>query len=590
LQFGAIFTTGETHFPYSGNEETRDTEGTTLCLYSFTYQKGDLVKKFALLLAVCMLLLGLFPALVAATSVEDLTSLAAFYPADTVLFAAVRSDDAYLETLNAAISRIQRRVDAPVSTIQDAINDALDPAGLTFEEHIRPWLGDSIAVGVRNLDSRFGAQLMITLAVADPDMLMVWLETAGIEMEDAEEFVEFELEDAVLRLYDGALVVSQSADLLNEFAEGERLNDSEDFTATLALLPESDYNIVAYVQTSEIMEVLQAQMEANGDETADMINMLGGFGASGSQALGFTVLDGNNFVIDIAAHAAADAQPAADSAPLDLDFAARVPANTLLYIQDTNFGEDLRRTINLFALVVELGIDQQVASSVGEEVPPFIANMDRNDVRAFINLAFAGFTGLNLENDVLANLNGNIGMYIGVMPTADGIVPEAGVVAEMDGAASERIFNSLQDALTQYEADFSVDGNVLTLPLPTPDGLESAGEELMFDLTLGYNDEVFAIGTASAVNFSLDPGDASLASQAEFIAAQDTFLADAETLLYANIAPLARFIDDEVSPEASQYGNDALKILSLFESASISSLVDDDGASLARAVITMRSR
>jgi hypothetical protein len=537
-----------------------------------------------------MLLLGLFPALVAATSVEDLTSLAAFYPADTVLFAAVRSDDAYLETLNAAISRIQRRVDAPVSTIQDAINDALDPAGLTFEEHIRPWLGDSIAVGVRNLDSRFGAQLMITLAVADPDMLMVWLETAGIEMEDAEEFVEFELEDAVLRLYDGALVVSQSADLLNEFAEGERLNDSEDFTATLALLPESDYNIVAYVQTSEIMEVLQAQMEANGDETADMINMLGGFGASGSQALGFTVLDGNNFVIDIAAHAAADAQPAADSAPLDLDFAARVPANTLLYIQDTNFGEDLRRTINLFALVVELGIDQQVASSVGEEVPPFIANMDRNDVRAFINLAFAGFTGLNLENDVLANLNGNIGMYIGVMPTADGIVPEAGVVAEMDGAASERIFNSLQDALTQYEADFSVDGNVLTLPLPTPDGLESAGEDLMFDLTLGYNDEVFAIGTASAVNFSLDPGDASLASQAEFIAAQDTFLADAETLLYANIAPLARFIDDEVSPEASQYGNDALKILSLFESASISSLVDDDGASLARAVITMRSR
>ncbi|MFN8372559.1 MAG: DUF3352 domain-containing protein [Anaerolineae bacterium] len=557
------------------------------------------MKKFLLLLTLCVLLLGVLPGAALAASVEDLTALASYYPADTVVFAAIRSDAAYLETLNGLLTRIERRTDSPIMTIEDMLNQSLSVNNLSFEDDIRPWLGDSIALGVRDLNSRFSPGFMIAVDVTDNAALAALLDNAAQDSSSGEEYTQYEFDGAVLRLYGNVLLVSQTEQMLDDAAEGDRLSDSEDFSATLALLPEPDYNAVIYLQTNEIMDLLREQMAAQAAQTGMDLAMFDQFNVAGSEAVGLTVINDLGFAIDIAARPAEevnpDFAPATDSAPLDLGFAARVPAGAWLYMQDTNFGDDVRRSINLLAFVMEMGIDQQVAQSMarGQQIPAFLDQLDRNDVRAFINLAFAGFTGLNFENDVLANLDGNIAMYLGLVENEElGYAPEMGVVAEMDGDASQHIFDSLQNALNQYEANFSVEGNVITIPSPARLMAPSDADipELdnpALDLLLGYNDEVFAAGTRTAVQFSLDPGDASLATNPNFVAAQDYFLPDAETLLFADLAPVIRFIDDEVASQASQYGNDALKVLSLFDSASITSRVDDDGTALARAVIVL---
>ncbi len=571
------------------------------------YLKGILVKKFLFLLGLCVLLLGLLPTLALATSVEGLTALATFFPADTVIFAAIRSDDDFIESVNNVLRRIERRTDNPIMTVQDILNQTISVnSGLTFEDNIRPWLGDTIAVGVQDFSARTGPSYVVAVSVTDSDLLAALLELGAMDSSSGEEYTQYDFPSTSVRLYGNVLVVSVRGDILDSFAEGDRLSDSEDFSATLELLPESDYNAIVYIQTAEIMAALPAQMEAA--NTRDVVTVFcstdaamqifNQFSARGSQALGFTVVNEWGFAMDFVSRAAEglnpELSPATDAAPLDFGFAANIPADAPLYVQDTNVGEDVRRAINLLALVFELGIDQSIADATasGEQVNQFMDSINRNDVRAFINLAFAGFTGLNLENDVLANLNGNTGIYLRFLSDEVGpFTTDGAIVAEMDGDASERIFNSLNDALTQYEADFSVDDQVITLrlPMPTPEDptIDVAVHPTM-DLLLGYNDDVFVVGTRSAAEYSLNPDGDSLADTEEFSAAQAYFLPDAETLLYIDLNFLVPFIDDNLMSNQSQYGNDALKALSLFTSASITSRVDDDGTAAGRAVITLR--
>ncbi|NWF69042.1 MAG: DUF3352 domain-containing protein [Chloroflexi bacterium] len=558
------------------------------------------MKKLMLLLGLCLVVLGALPLTASAVAVEELTVLSAYFPADTVMFAALRSDDGYLETLNSVIARLQQRVDQPVQTIQDALDETIGGIGddATFAEDVRPWLGSTIAIGARNLDSRFGPTVVLALAVTDREAAAAFIASRpNVTASEEDGYTEFTTgAEQAFRLYDQALLFAERAVMLDEISEGDRLNSSEDFTATLTLLPEPDYNIVLYVQSSALFDLLRVQAAVEGADAMTEA-MLAQMGSVGSVAVGLAVLDGRHFTIDAASRASADTDaamlPATDAPAVDLSVAGRVPAGAPLVIFATDLGRNIRHAIDMLGMALEMGIDQEIAMNTGQDMPPFIANLDVNDVRAFINLAFAGFTGLNLENDVLANLNGTTAFFAGWLPDeALDIIPDLGMVTQMDDAASANILTSLQDALTQYEADFSVEGSVLTLPWPLREALRQDFPDAdlsnpALDMLIGYNGGFFALGTRPAVEFSLNPGGASLADDAAFVEAQTYFLPDSESIAYIHLTPIVEFIDDEMNPRASQSGNDALKVLSLFTSGSISGRVDDDGTSYQRLVLTL---
>jgi hypothetical protein len=562
-------------------------------------ERWNLVKKFWVLLTLCVLVLGILPTAAQATSVEDLTALARFFPADTVMFGAVRSDDAYIDDLNTLLERIERRTNSPIVSIQDTLNQSLAYNGLTFEDNIRPWLGDTMAIGVRALNTSNTTNLLLVFDVTDNEPLAALLDDVAADSSTGEEYTQYEFETAMMRLYGNALLVSSTEDMLDDFAYGDRLSDSDDFSDSIGLLPEDDYDIAAYVQTVLLIEAVYEDAQVFATDAPDIVNQVG---ASGSMAIGFTVLQELGYAIDIAVlppaeEASPDFVADTDAPALDFGLAENVPAAAALYIQDTHFGDDVRRAIDALSFVMETGIQNDVTlrSSPTEQASEFIQSITAGDIRAFINLGFAGFTGLNLDDDVLANMNGNIAMYLGYIEDDElGLLPDGAFIADMDADAAQNIFDHAHDALTQFDADFTVDDNIITMPQPIRLALESEidAETLAhpaFDLLFGYSDNLFAIGTRSAVQFSLDPGDATLAGTPNFTAAQDYFLPDAETLFYVNLVPLVPIIDDELMPEASQYGNDALKVLSLFDSASITSRINDDGSGITRAVLVLRS-
>jgi hypothetical protein len=553
------------------------------------------VKKFLVLLTLCVLVLGILPT-VQAVSIEDLTALARFFPEDTVMFGAIRSDDAYIDDLNTLLERISRRTDSPIINIQQTINQSLVYSGLTFEDNIRPWLGDTMALGVREFNSFSGGEFFAVFEVTDRDPLVELLEDTSADSDSGEEYTQYEYDTAVMRLYGDALIVSSTEDMLDNAGEGGRLNESDDFTAALGLLPEADYDLAIYVQTATLIELQREQMEAMGNDAA--MDTFDQFNVNGSIAIGFTVLESLGYAVDIGVLPSAESNPefAADTDAPELDFglAENVPAAAALYIQDTNFGDDVRRAIDILALTMEMGIQQNADMRLDGETNEFLESIEANDIRAFITLGFAGFTGMNLEDDVLANLNGNIGMYLGFIDDETlGLLPDGAFIAQMDEDAAQNIFEHAHDALTEFDAQFTIDDNIITMPQPLRLLLQNDidAETLAspaFDLLFGYSDDLFAIGTRSAVQFSLDPGDATLSEEPNFVAAQDFFLPEAETLFYANLVPLVPIIDDELMSEASQYGNDALKVLSLFNSASITSRINEDGSGVTRAVLVLR--
>src|SRR5689334_13761171 len=85
-----------------------------------------------------------------------LESLSGYFPKDTMLYAATRTDGAFVSTLDRLAQTVASQL--PAGTIPPGFPDSLSTAldllttqaagGGTFATTVRPWLGDTLAVGI----------------------------------------------------------------------------------------------------------------------------------------------------------------------------------------------------------------------------------------------------------------------------------------------------------------------------------------------------------------------------------------------------------------------------------------------------------
>lgn len=576
------------------------------------------MKKFALML-VALLMVGVWP--VAALPVNDLTLLAQYLPEETTLFAAIRADDAYLDTLQGLVDQAAA-VSALIPDDVDVraqLNDALGvPEGQ--QSPLEAWIGDTVAVGVTDLvgllNPAAGAErdqpFIIAFEVSDDAAAEAFLDTVTdshdkVDIQDGgtlyaptdEDFARFVptfyLEPGVL------LARTSGVDPLSIVPAATTLADSDDFGAAMDRLPEDDYNAAVYVgvpaQLIEQAEAIGANLLAGLPFDIDLATLLE---AIGPQSIGFTIIDDRSLVMDFAAHVADPAALAAagitldntGAAGLDLSFVENLSSEVALFVSDTNFGPAFLAQLAMVEMLGEAA-DAQIAAGAGEIDPQaesFFAERARvrqlqataqaDDLVTFFRLAFRGMFGLPLE-EALGWMSDDFIVYLTALPGADDTLPVVdfgALVRITDAEAADAFMEGLPNFLRELAISHTAAGDVVTIT--------EVSEVLLdpnYEIVVRDDGDVMAFG-----NLISYQGDAPRLSESEvYQTASQAFLPDTQTLAFINTAPLV-----DLSREVAQLGlpQAALvtQLLPVLESASVTASYTEDGASGAvRFVLTL---
>ncbi len=585
--------------------------------------------KLAVLLTSVCLLLGALPLPASAAQLPPVAALARYIPDSAPIFVSLRTDDDFIDALDALLAHIGQKLPGALPVefsltdqLDQAVQDLTDGAG-DFLTVIRPWLGDAAAIAFPTPQA-----LMSTGMTGAPDVLIA---VSVTNRAAAETFLgtvvpasQYDVQhEGVVTLFvsktpgrepsfavrDDVLLIGSSPRMLSRPPEST-LGDSEDFNAALDLLPGDDYSALVYLNTPALTQSLAGMaMRGAGAEMAAMKMFLD---AAGPQVIGFAIEDDLTLMMDTAqmvgdtgALEEAGLWVVPDLNPVDLSFAAYIPADAPLVMQGTDLGP---MVIMEFKMLRALGdfIQAHPEWFIDPDDPDarMLAHFNLGHIVTFINLAFAGLTGLNLQEDVLAWMEGDYAVFLRILPDeALEYTADIGFVTETSNpGATELAINALGEATAAYEVERALEvvGEAIVLAMPGPIRAlyppEFPRETLYatdkLDFLVGGNANVAAMGTRAAVTFSLSPTDGGLAVTPAFVDAQKYLLDEAVMVWYLGVGPLRTLVEQKIlkMQEAGQMIYDIQQIyslLALFDSGTISGIMTDTGDTVARFALTL---
>jgi hypothetical protein len=593
-----------------------------------------------------------------AQSTPDLTGLAAYFPADTPLYIGVRTDTAFVDELDSLVRAIAAKV--PEAGMVGSLRSMLDQgisqtfgSGETFDSVFGPWLGSSAAIGVLSLDSTMqgntnDAPVLFAASITDRDKAEAFVNglidkqhlplvpstqgdftvySYGIATPEATEdstTTDMSYTDASIP----AIAVSDDAILIAKTRADLPLNsdflslDKTDGFDVVSRLPETGYNAIVYANLGTtlqtVMSQLVAQMRAQGSDTSLYESLLPIYSNYPTQAVGFTILDGKALTVDLAQgpidyssfrgtpFGSLDFNALLNAPAVDPSFASHIPADAIFSAQGTNLGATINYLLDAIGYGVQYGMQayQQANtysdSDTLDRLPPFLRDIQPEDVRAFVDLAVAGLTGLNLEDDLLANINSDSALFGRLVPVGDSsfTYDTALVVKFRAATALTHVFDQLKVALDRYKASYTSEGEG-TFVLPDvirgfiPDSLGLDLSDTAFDFLIGHAGDVAAIGTRGAVEFALNGDGASLADDPSYQSASKYFLDGAQSVWYLGGASICHGLS-LVAPMVTQMGGSSYElqqvdtVLGLIDSASITTAMNDQGTT-ARLVLSLNT-
>jgi Protein of unknown function (DUF3352) len=589
-------------------------------------------KILVLLLVVVILALSALPTL--AVPPADLNVLARYFPADTPIFASTRTDDEFVESLDAVLAKIGAAIpDAlPPMTIAEGLDQVVGQLyeDGTFAENIRPWLGDTASVAVTSLGANLNdneAPVIFALSIKDQAATSAFLDdmlTKGnvdftrvekddylllLDADDSDQ--EMVMQSAILLRDDVLMVTNDASSLPTDGLPESPLSADADFTSALDSLPEDSYNLTAYIAFTDIFQTVMASQP----EAMDALGAFGSiFDAIGPQVWGFTILDGISPTIDIV-QKLGDLSALGDAGlvmgtpkPINLDFAVHVPANAPLAI----FASDLKTSIG-GALDNLVNMSEMIAGM------PNTTGMSPEELQQSIEQfeqAFTAITGLDFRSDVLDWMSGDYALFLMLNPALDtssmmGLMSafpvDFGLAIEAtDPAAAQNMVEGLTRGLNQTLAMAGLSGDATEEPGNPQPKVDVTSEDLTgtavtvititapdvpwpIELLMGANDEVFALGTRSAVTAILNP-DGGLPSNPEFARAQASMLDNPISLAWLGTEGLLPLADLAAAfGQSGSSGDDMTEqirnAINLFSSGSITSVMTESG-SAARLVLT----
>jgi hypothetical protein len=566
------------------------------------------------LLLIVLLLLGAVIS-VSAIGEAELSTLASYVPEDALIYAAVRTDDEFLRSVDALINKglpffPPETVPSEISIIE-LLDEQLDNVGLgSFNETIRPWLGATTAIALFASEESFQDPDVLVIVAADAAAAYDFFEPIlgesddfeAVEINNMQGFASTDEANPVTIVFgEEAVFIVNNPDRIPAGQADNALSDNEAFNDLLSKLPADDYTSIVYLNNAELQRMNMAQMGAELPEFAeDFLNLSGGL------VLGFTSID-DALIMDIVQTVDYSAfedygVTMVNPSALDMSFTNHVPADAITLVQGSDFGAGVQTGFdNLRALGEYIKANGGLAELIDPNGIEFDTEEQRHAVNQFdlawilgaVNVGFAGTTGLSLENDVLPVLDGDAAAYVRLLPAEDfmsPVIPDGAILFQSSNSeGAQAIVSQLTASAEAYETPVESEdyGNGIALVFPAEETLGMDFPAL--DLIVGASDDLIALGTRGAVEASLSTS-GGLADDAIFQEASQYMLSDSQSLTYLATAPFFNVIDPVIEDGEIPMDDDtenAYRLLSLVESATISSVIQTDGTSMIRFVISL---
>lgn len=491
---------------------------------------------------------------------DDVAALAAYAPEGTDVFAAIRTDDAYLDTWEALINRLA----AQVGEEEVDLREMFDAESDMPYDMVRAVLGDSAAVYIPSLESVImtgsdNLPVILAIEIVSPSIATALVEDNifmddynVITLDDGSVLYEPNFEDDFIN--PPSYLITEDAFFMGEFGRGlanvvlpgadrRSLAQSENFNEALDAMPRDDYNVFGYADLSGTLELFGALLplftaELGVDFELDDLDLL--TDGVGMLALGAVIVDDRAFVLDLVTSGDAF-EGTAD--PVDLDLLDRVPDNTPLLIMGSGLGDGVTAALDAVELLNDLILLDDPEAF--DEIAPF----DLSSVATFLRFSFEGTYGVDFE-DAMAALNGDFITYLttGYNPEMSELFLGSNLlIATQDPEATTELVEAIAEILTDVLVPAVFADGVVTAPLGT---IISMDELLTF--SVAATDEIVIMGSEQDVAFALEPGDDSLTSTDAFAFESTLFLDEPTTLWYIDTEPLRALIRGLLADERVQ--------------------------------------
>lgn len=370
-----------------------------------------------------ILLCGLAVSLVqAAPAAQErfgtLESLSAYFPKDTMLYAATRTDNNFIASLDRILQAVESQLPQGVIPPQfpSSLTTALDllmaqAGGGTFANTVRPWLGDTLAVGIYPAIRSAGGRIVIKItdAKAATDAVVKTLVSWTSRQVDGYTLLTPTNNDDHNRIAvyaDVLIVYSWSEDIGPQQVPTVTPNVTANsyYTTALARLPESNYDMIAFVDTPLLVAYNErSSYHSSGDWIfpAAILRTLGstGFGVHVGNDQTLTVdmaqTPGNTAGLD-----ALGIHFTGQGAVLNPDILTRVPSKSVFVMQAADLG----------SMLEFVGSSAQSAAKKFQTVLPSIitgaAYGYSVSTAGVVSSAFGGLINAEWANVFFSNLSG----------------------------------------------------------------------------------------------------------------------------------------------------------------------------------------
>lgn len=572
-----------------------------------------MLKRMSLVFTLLMALVGIVG--VHAQTAAQPQSMAQYVPADADIFFSIRTDGAFFDELSAIVNGVVSKL-PPVLSAQASnldLKTMIEAQAGPLED---TGLGDYIAVGVSNTvvlydqDNSNDTEIVTyaVVDVADRAKFEAFFEKSIPNAEKSDEGgvtvyngPEGSSEDVRIFVQDDVAYVTNQTSV----PAGDMLSTSEQFTSTLAMLPEPSYNFVMYADFGPLFESMMTMMP---EDSMEAINIMGmDLSSVGPVAVGGTVLDGKALVLDTYSSASSFSSMMPMSGPVDPEFASNIPAGFSFMVH----GTDLKTSANA---LIEFAYKAQAAQENAQEIPS----------REQLNEQLKAVLGIDIDNDILGWMTGDYALVadMDMMSVLDALESgnEAGItlnprfalIIEGDGSESPAKLAQVIGNLLVTQTE-NMD-EPPTINLTTEEGLTtvviedvpvSRDPEILMNVEIAGNGDFFLIGDQETVDAILSGEGDRLSGDESFVDAQKYILPNASAVAYAggdgwgDLISLGASVfainsrmstdDEEAMQEQTELLVEVLRsTYDIVSSSSVSVSYGEGGSQLSRIVLTLQ--
>lgn len=478
-------------------------------------------------------------------------------PTDVALYLSLNLGNITCEDLNPIVWAFSDEFKEEGKCAIDELFSSLDEDmqeswGLTFTDDVKPWLGESIAMGLGDLDLNIygdfnDAEIMFAIEVRDPAAADEFLHKMMDAMaeETGERFLEETYQDATLYYVDAQeapeqFTFSRSGNLLIfglgksdvmaaiDAQQGESLADSSTFRDTIAELP-AGRMLTIYIDSGQIFEMASGLFESIGE--AETLETLGAsFGPTHYEAAGVYIVDAGirvdlAFVLDqedideetLAAYQDAGKRPQTETL---------MPEGSLVYHVGSGINQAME---NLQANLVSIEGAEDITESL---------------------MLFEMTFGFNPFEDFFGKLDGE--WAFGIVPSEEGILAEGlGVPLDFVFLAETSDPEGLRDVTDR------IGFLIMMLEIGVVETIESEKATLyeLMDMTIGESiltygmgEGYFVLGSSTGSLNELFAGGPSLADSEHYNQVWQEFPKDMSPVTFIDIQGLTAAIEGSIPP------------------------------------------